>query len=78
MYTIEKFLLHLNQGAPPREGFLPPQEGRNPSRGHCHHLADRKAAAAAGGLQSYQAPSSYSILQYHQPPHTSHDTVCTL
>ena len=33
MYTIEKFLLHLNQGAPPREGFLPPQEGRNPSRG---------------------------------------------
>ena len=29
----EKFLLHLNQGSPPREGFLPPQEGRNPSRG---------------------------------------------
>ena len=33
MYTIENNLLHLNQGAPPREGFLPPQEGRNPSRG---------------------------------------------
>ena len=24
------------------------------------------------------APSSSSTLQYHQPPHTSHDTVCTL
>ena len=30
MYTIEKFLLHLNQGAPPHKGFVPPHKGLNP------------------------------------------------
>ena len=27
MYTIENSLLHLNQGSPPRQGFLPPRQG---------------------------------------------------
>ena len=36
---------------------------------------EAEEAAEAGG---FEAPPSPSILQCHQPPHTPHDTVCTL